>query len=745
MEEEAYLGKYILKEQLGRGGFGTIYRALDPVLQIERAVKVLHPAFNSDPAFIERFRQEARIAARIDHPNIVPVVELGQSDGAFFLVMHLMPGGSLQDLLEKNGPLPRDRALEILSQVAEGLDFAHNLPEKLVHRDIKPANILFDSKGAARISDFGFAKALEGASSATLSATGSVFGSPSYMAPEAWRGGDIGPSADLYSLACMFYELVTGTVLFTGDSPPQIMTRHVLDGPVFPPNWLPDAPEQVESVLRKGLSAAPGARFDSAKAFFTAVSGAFQPRERSLPEPRPGAGTPAMTRPAVADRPLSIERQQQTETAAENRSAETINRQSRILWRNRAAAAGGLIILLLFATPLFGDPLGLYRAPETAVPNPAPSPTFTVSPVETDGIADIRSATETAAAAQRATEAAVIIERAETAKADPLVYGPAEGAIPSHPADSLVDSWLVPVDMSDFVVSVTLTNPYDPGLAAWSIGILFRSHDDASYRVYIKDSGVWTLQYWDRNGLNEVQNGSAGNLSVNAGETNTIEIIALGRKGLFFLNGAFVAALDLGADVQSGGMRIGTGLEEGDGLEGFSTDFSNLNVWRLAPVFGPTSGSLSHEADETIELFGTVPALGNVIVEATFSTSNGPTRGSFTGGFIVRTSGGNQVRVYTISSIKAWMVSRLTGGEWVNLAYEFLPEQTGFDPEGANRLLFVAKENTGVLFVNDIFAGAVDLSGAVSEGEVALGIGFADDETDGFTTEFRDYVVYELP
>ena len=285
MTEETTFGKYILKEQLGRGGFGTIYRAEDTTLHVERAIKILHPQYNADPTFIERFRQEARTAARLEHPNIVPVIELGQHEGAFYLVMSLMPGGSMKDTLQNQGPLPVDRALESLEQIARGLDFAYNLPEKLIHRDIKPANILIDRNGSARVSDFGFAKALENSASLSLSASGGLIGTPTYMAPELWRGQPASRASDIYSLAAMFYEMLTGRMLFTGNSPAEVMTRHVIDGPKFDESWPQNVPAAMRPVLERGLSKDPEDRYSSAYGFFQAARDAFNAATGPQPAP----------------------------------------------------------------------------------------------------------------------------------------------------------------------------------------------------------------------------------------------------------------------------------------------------------------------------------------------------------------------------------------------------------------------------------------------------------------------------
>ncbi len=201
---------------------------------MQRAVKILHPALTADPQFIARFRREAQTAAQLEHPHIVPVYELDEVDGRYFLAMKYLPGGSLKDRLERDGRLPYPQALETLRQIASALDYAH--AQGLVHRDVKPGNILFEADGAARLADFGFAKALVGTSSMSLSASGGMIGTPQYIAPEIWRGKPATPATDVYSLACVFYEMLTGQALFEGESPPEVMTRHMLDGPQYPGN-----------------------------------------------------------------------------------------------------------------------------------------------------------------------------------------------------------------------------------------------------------------------------------------------------------------------------------------------------------------------------------------------------------------------------------------------------------------------------------------------------------------------------
>ena len=271
MTLEIKLGKYTLLEEIGRGGYGTVYRALDDALKVERAVKVLHPALVADPTFVERFREEARLVARLKHPHVAPVYDLGEKQGRIFLAMEYLSGGSLKDMLSEDGPMPFERALEVLNQVANALDYAHK--ENLVHRDVKPGNILFDEKGNAYLTDFGFAKSLASAdSSTTMSLTGGVLGTPAYMAPEAWDGEGWTPAADVYSLACVFYEMIMGKALFDGDSPTRLMKQHVIEGARFPEQWPIGVSEGINPIFKKALTRNPDYRFIGIASFINALN-----------------------------------------------------------------------------------------------------------------------------------------------------------------------------------------------------------------------------------------------------------------------------------------------------------------------------------------------------------------------------------------------------------------------------------------------------------------------------------------
>lgn len=260
------LGRYKIIEELGKGSFGTVYKAEDQTLDRVVAIKVLHSQLTVDPGFIGRFKQEAKLSARLDHPNLVPIYDLGQIDGRFFIAMGLMIGGSLRDRLNNEGPFDSEKACDVFSQILQGVQVIHE--NNIIHRDLKPGNILFDQYGITRISDLGFAKAIHSDASLSLSMSGGMIGTPAYMAPEIWEGKPASPASDIYSLGCILYEILTGEVLFDGESAAEVMTKHVIHGPkletrVLPPFW--------KNILEQCLAPKPQDRYASIQQILVAL------------------------------------------------------------------------------------------------------------------------------------------------------------------------------------------------------------------------------------------------------------------------------------------------------------------------------------------------------------------------------------------------------------------------------------------------------------------------------------------
>ena len=273
------LGKYELIEQLGQGGFGIVYKAEDPTLDRLVALKVLHPQLTVDPRFIENFKREARLMAMISHANVVSIYEIGEVDGRIFIAMQYLPGGNLDQKIKREGPIPFGEALEITRQIAKGLETGHR--KNLVHRDVKPANILFDEDGNALVGDFGVAHTVQLSSMGTMSQTSTGVGTPSYRPPELWNGTPPpSPATDQYSLACVFFEMISGKILFDGETTEQIMVKLLIKEPDF--NVLES--EELKAVLGKAVAKDPKQRYGSMGEFLNSLAIV---NENPSPEPEP--------------------------------------------------------------------------------------------------------------------------------------------------------------------------------------------------------------------------------------------------------------------------------------------------------------------------------------------------------------------------------------------------------------------------------------------------------------------------
>jgi serine/threonine-protein kinase len=293
----ARLAGYQVEEPLGVGGMSAVYRARDERLGRLVALKVLAPALAADGEFRRRFTAESRAAAAVDHPNIIPVYEAGQADGALFIAMRLVTGGDLRRVMS-HGPLAPGRAAGFLSPVASALDTAHRAG--LVHRDVKPANVLVDTSPDrpehVYLSDFGISKST--ASAGALTGTGHYLGTPEYTSPEQVKGHPVDGRADQYALACVAWQLLTGSVPFQRDQGLAVLYAHLHEQ--LPPldALRPDLPGAAGQVLARALAKAPGERYPSCGEFTDALREAL-----ALTAYRSAAAAPAVPVPAADAHP----------------------------------------------------------------------------------------------------------------------------------------------------------------------------------------------------------------------------------------------------------------------------------------------------------------------------------------------------------------------------------------------------------------------------------------------------------
>ena len=252
--------RYEMIEKIGNGGMATVYRATDKILKRDVAVKILRDEFTTDEEFIKRFEVEAQSAARLTHPNIVSIYDVGVEDNLHYIVMELIQGKTLKEIIvEEKGPLPWKWSVNVAIQIASALETAHR--NNIIHRDIKPHNIIITEDGIAKVTDFGIAKAV---SNSTITAFGTTIGSVHYFSPEHARGGFTDAKSDLYSLGVVMYEMVTGRVPFDADTPVSVALKHMQEEPEEPIELNPNLPTSVNKIILKAMQKDTTLRYQSA-------------------------------------------------------------------------------------------------------------------------------------------------------------------------------------------------------------------------------------------------------------------------------------------------------------------------------------------------------------------------------------------------------------------------------------------------------------------------------------------------
>jgi serine/threonine protein kinase len=252
-------GRYRIVRKLGTGGMANVYLAEDEVLGRRVAIKILNDRHAGDDQFVERFRREAKNAASLSHPNIVSIYDRGEAEGTYYIAMEYLDGRSLKELIVARGPAPIHLAIDYARQILAAIRFAHR--HGIVHRDIKPHNVLVDGEGRLKVTDFGIARA--GVSQMTEA--GSIIGTAQYLSPEQAKGAPVDQTSDLYSVGVVLYELLTGVVPFSGDTPVEIAMKHLSTVPEAPSTKRADVPRDLDLVVMRALAKDPSERYQSAE------------------------------------------------------------------------------------------------------------------------------------------------------------------------------------------------------------------------------------------------------------------------------------------------------------------------------------------------------------------------------------------------------------------------------------------------------------------------------------------------
>ncbi len=503
-----HLGKYHILEKLGQGGFAKVFRARDIMLEREIALKIPSPELLTDAMFVTSFRQEARTLAQLQHPSIVLVYDVGEIDGRLFIAMALVDGPNLAQQIGGSGGLSWGATLNLLRPIADALDYAHG--QGIIHRDLKPSNILVDRESKPLISDFGLARVL---SSSTLSVSRSsgIVGTPYYIAPELWDKDTATAASDVYALGCIVYEMLTGAVLFKGDTARQVMRAHD-NGPQFTGDWPEDVPARVEGVLKRALAQEPAERYQSAGAFWfalqeveeidradrgtaliaTQVAGWREETEQALAEGNPSAAQKALGR-WLALAPQDPDAQQMRARLdrlrgpsapphADNRPDRWQQGAGLGVWRPVAVLVG---LLLVAAITLLsqtrsgaenGGPKGVVASEHTRQPSSTPAPTASPASTSTPTKAARSSPTSPASPTPPAT-AALATGPSPTAELRPTLVPPTStlppptrrpvSPVPAPPAPTATQAPAPPTPTPQPVSA-------DPAIVTGGNGALFR-------------------------------------------------------------------------------------------------------------------------------------------------------------------------------------------------------------------------------------------------------------------------------
>ncbi len=295
-------GRYQLLERVGSGGMARVYKAQDKALGRIVAVKMLHESMTGDAGFLQRFQREAHAAANLTHPNIVTVHDIGQDDDRYYIVMEFVEGRTLKQMIRRyngnGGPMPISRALDLTIQVCAGIGYAHRA--NLVHCDVKPQNVLVTRDDRVKVADFGIARAISEATAQQQASQ--VWGTPQYLSPEQAAGEPATPASDVYAIGIILFELLSGHLPFTADTPTAMALKHLQETPPHIADINPAVPVQLEQIVQKILAKEPSGRYRTAGQLGRILS-AY--RQRSLSETGPVYPNAAPTVDQAAQLPVS--------------------------------------------------------------------------------------------------------------------------------------------------------------------------------------------------------------------------------------------------------------------------------------------------------------------------------------------------------------------------------------------------------------------------------------------------------
>lgn len=628
------IGRYVIEREIGRGGMAIVYQAYDPHLDRSVAIKLIRKdAFTGDQlkTLPERFRREARALAKLDHPNIVKVMDYGEHDGDTYLVMEFVKGRTLKDVRK---PIRVETAVRLIRPIAEALDYVHE--QGILHRDVKPSNLMITPNEKVMLTDFGIAKWLEDENDQfTLTGTGLGIGTPEYMAPEQGLGKKTDERADLYSLAVVFYELITGRKPFLGETPLEVLTKQATEPFPDPRQFVPELNESVTHFFNLALAKKPADRYGSMKDFIRDMDGL---RLQSLTQAASAGMTGIRTDPQSEASTESSVRLGKTDIRKIRAAADAMNTPAAESEQDNTALkhekrrspwlipvfTGLAVIAVVAALWLAGDRSGekstltVERTPIAHSSDTTglgmPIPIISTEAVEAGNINNAlltMTITQTATKTPRPTQPSVqqVLDKILAFKAeseaewtnyldknyDSLlrsaknILDNKSGTLVHNASDNFIEVYDLVSSIKNFIIEVEFDNPYDPSFNRWNYGIAFRQKEkndfyELIFNNYYND-GTWEL-------TNRI--GTSDGIAIHEGDlddfmffreknqSNFIRLIVINDTGFVFINGQFLSRLNLSDRVTSGELWIGTGFYNGSEVDGYETGFKNLSLWRLS-------------------------------------------------------------------------------------------------------------------------------------------------------------------
>lgn len=630
------IGRYQVIEQISQTSMASVYRAHDPSIGREVAIKVLPSHLLQDATYRTRFNREARIVAAMDHPAIVPIFDFGEVNDQPYLVMRYMSGGTLADKLD-NGALPIEEAVDILVRLANALHEVHQAD--VIHRDLKPSNVLFDHRDSAALTDFGVVKLL----TADETVTSSAVGTPAYMSPEQIEVGDeVSERSDVYALGVLLFEMLTGKRPFTGGTSAEVMMSHVNDPIPKMRDLDPTIPEALEAIATKSLAKSPSERFGTAQEFARALTAVFGKNQKGSArllyalQPKRfrlfatlgclsaivaigllgwlafsyrtelngivrGQSATATSQSIASVTAIASVREETEQTAtaqsATREQAELATETVQPTATNPQPTITVAALDTLTATPspsqappatATEESTAASGTSSTADPTATAESTVPTDPTATATLPATATDEPTATATSEPTVTPTPSPTATTpadrfnilldeGRSNPILFRQDQGRVQAAPNASTNErgtGWTV----RDFVAEVEFSNPAADEFTPWDSGIRFRASDSGSYHLVIFSSNAWQLYDETATSFSLIDGGEFSDLRNFGG--NKVTLVAAGLTGGIYLNDEFVSELDLSDRLDASDVWVTRGFNS----EGETAEFIEYQQFTLQPA-----------------------------------------------------------------------------------------------------------------------------------------------------------------